>query len=307
VTDAPDKSEPKVKLAWPVRILLAALVLAAALVFLLAGVAILSADRTQMPSPRGALVMALLLIALGLGFGFIAVRLVIIREATAHLFTTKAALVAGPLISVLGLTTAITATFHKQTDAIFAGIALIAIGYRLYRSGQQRKTASAGSLTDHPVVGHPRPSTNPAGARIDTANTGAPGAVPSSRSPALAWTVAVIVAAAAAVLAVKAWRTAPDSQWMSSAQYQREFDTWAPKRYYPHEVDGECQSDGEKFRADWKTIPAGAAFFAHHGMTRQDYERRDREYRSRGYALESLKYFRDCSGIDRYQATWLKR
>jgi len=42
-------------------------------------------------------------------------------------------------------------------------------------------------------------------------------------------------------------------------------------------------------------------------MTRQDYDRKDLEYRSMGYALASQKQFKDCSGSDRVQATWLKR
>jgi hypothetical protein len=132
-----------------------------------------------------------------------------------------------------------------------------------------------------------------------------PAGIANSRSHALGRTVTI--AAVAALLAVTVYRTVPRSQWMTSAQYQREFDTQAKKGFYPHQVDGECQSDGEKFRADWKAIPSGAFFFAHHGMTRQDYDRRNQEYGSKGYALGPVKHFKDCSGIDRYQATWLRR
>ena len=134
-----------------------------------------------------------------------------------------------------------------------------------------------------------------------------PAAVASSRSHALGWTVVIAMVVVAAILAVIAYRAVPGSQWMTAAQYQREFDTRAQKGFYPHEVEGECQSDGEKFRADWKAIPPGASFFAHHGMTRQDYARRNQEYPSKGYSLGSVKHFKDCSGTDRYQATWLKR
>ncbi|MBI2317731.1 MAG: hypothetical protein HYU75_12225 [Betaproteobacteria bacterium] len=96
-------------------------------------------------------------------------------------------------------------------------------------------------------------------------------------------------------------------QWMTSAQYQHEFDTQARKGFYPHEVQGECQSGGEKFRADWKATPSGAGFYAHHGMSRENYDRKNQEYRAKGYSLESLKQFKDCSDVERYQATWLKR
>ncbi|TSA44525.1 MAG: hypothetical protein D4R56_07040, partial [Deltaproteobacteria bacterium] len=144
-----------------------------------------------------------------------------------------------------------------------------------------------------------------------TVNTAAqatkPAGIAGSRTRALGWIVVIAVVVVAAILAVNAYRTVPGSQWMTSAQFQREFDTRAQKGFYPHEVDGECQSDGEKFRADWKAIPSGASFFAHHGMTKQDYDRRNQEYPSKGYSLGSVKHFKDCSGIDRYQATWLKR
>jgi len=302
MADAPDKLEPKIKLARPVRILLALLVLIAALFFLLAGIAILSGDRTQMPSPQGALVMALILVALGLGFGYIAVRLIRIGEPSAYLFGARAARIAGLLISVLGLFAAIGATYYKMTDSALAGLALIAIGYRLYQSGQRRRAASK-----HEAAEHQPPKTAAGGAGIDPASAGTPGAIPASRSHALGWTVAIVVAVAAGILALNSYRSAPSSQWMTSAQYQREFDTWGQKGFYPHQVEGECQSGGEKFRADWRAIPPGAAFFAHHGMTGRDYERREQEYRSRGYALETVKHFKDCSGADRYQATWLRR
>jgi polyglycine hydrolase-like protein len=136
-----------------------------------------------------------------------------------------------------------------------------------------------------------------------------PAGVAGDRTHVLGWMVAIaiVAVAVAALLTVNAYRTGPGSQWMTSAQYQREFDTRAQKGFYPHEVEGECQSDGDKFRADWKPIPSGASFFAHHGMTRQDYDRRNQEYPSKGYALGSVRHFKDCSGLDRYQATWLRR
>ena len=137
--------------------------------------------------------------------------------------------------------------------------------------------------------------------------TAQPAANVGSRTDTLGWTVLIAAVVVAAVLAFIAYPTEPRHQWMTSAQYQREFDTRAQKGFYPHEVEGECQSDGEKFRADWRAIPSGASFLAHHGMTRQDYDRRNHEYPTKGYALGSVNQFKDCSGIDRYQATWLKR
>jgi len=47
---------------------------------------------------------------------------------------------------------------------------------------------------------------------------------------------------------------------MTSAQYQREFDTRARQGFYPHEVEGECRSDVERFRADWRDHARGRHF-----------------------------------------------
>lgn len=167
--------------------------------------------------------------------------------------------------------------------------------------------ASAAAKDD--AVKLPSPGPGSSGARIDKAGAGQSAGISGSRPRVLGRNAAilVVIVVAAAILAIYAYRPVPDSRWMTSAQYQREFDTRARKGFYPHEVEGECQRDGEKFRADWKATPSGATFYAHHGMTRQDYDRSNQEYGSKGYSLGSVKQFRDCSGIDRYQATWIKR
>lgn len=99
----------------------------------------------------------------------------------------------------------------------------------------------------------------------------------------------------------------PKSQWLTADQYQQEFNTWARRGLYPQAVEGRCETGGEKYRADWKAVPPGASFFSYFGMTREGYDRRNQEYGVQGYSLASLKQFSDCSGIDRYQATWVKR
>lgn len=303
----PDKSGPGVKTARPTRIALGALVLLAALVFLLTAAAILSGDRSRMPSPQGALALGLFFAVLGLGFIFIGVRLMKMKEATDSLFSTRAALVGGPFIAVVGLAIGMLAIYHGQMDAVYGGIALILMGLGVYRSGRKRKSALENSLANNAITEHPRPKPDPTGAHIDKAGAGNLAAISTSRTRGLGWAVAIVVVAVAAVLAAKAYRAVPGAQWMTSAQYQREFDARARDGFYPHQLEGECQSGAEKFRADWKAIPPGAAFLAHHGMTRQDYERRDQEYRSKDFAPGPLKQFKDCSGVDRYQATWLKR
>jgi len=90
--------------------------------------------------------------------------------------------------------------------------------------------------------------------------------------------------------ALNSYRSAPSSQWMTSASING-VRHLGQKGFYPHQVEGECQSGGEKFRADWRAIRR-APLSPHHGMTRRDYERREQEYRSRGYALETVNISR---------------
>ena len=99
----------------------------------------------------------------------------------------------------------------------------------------------------------------------------------------------------------------PGSDWLTSAQYQQEFNTRLQKGFYPRAVEGKCQGDGEQFRTEWKILPLGVGFASHHGLTKEGYDNKNREYSSKGYSLESLLNFKDCSGIERYQATWLKK
>lgn len=95
-------------------------------------------------------------------------------------------------------------------------------------------------------------------------------------------------------------------EWLTAAQYQQAFDKHLQDGFYPTEVEGRCESDTDQFHGEWKGIPLGAEFVSHHALTKESYESRNQEYVSKGYSLESLNIFRDCEGIDRYQATWSK-
>jgi Polyglycine hydrolase-like, structural repeat len=96
-------------------------------------------------------------------------------------------------------------------------------------------------------------------------------------------------------------------EWLTAAQYQLAFNKKVRDGFYPSKVQGRCKDDGEQFYAEWKQIPLGAGFFSHHAITKEFYERKNHEYVSQGYSLESLNILKDCSGRDRYQATWFKR
>jgi hypothetical protein len=95
-------------------------------------------------------------------------------------------------------------------------------------------------------------------------------------------------------------------EWLTAAQYQQAFDKHVQEGFYPDKVEGRCESGSEQFHVEWKGIPLGVGFFSHHAVTKEFYERKNQEYVSKGYSLESLNKFKDCSGRDRYQATWFK-
>jgi polyglycine hydrolase-like protein len=96
------------------------------------------------------------------------------------------------------------------------------------------------------------------------------------------------------------------AEWLTAAQYQQAFDKQVKEGFYPDKVEGRCESGTEQFHAEWKGIPSGATFVSHHGITKEFYERRNQALVSKGYSLQSLNTFKNCSGANSYQATWFK-
>lgn len=91
------------------------------------------------------------------------------------------------------------------------------------------------------------------------------------------------------------------------SQYQQLFNQQVREGFYPTVVEGRCENDSEQFHAEWTGIPIGASFYAHHALTKAFFEAMNEEYVSRGYSLQSVTNSKDCSGTDRYQATWFKK
>jgi hypothetical protein len=98
-----------------------------------------------------------------------------------------------------------------------------------------------------------------------------------------------------------------EPQWMTSAQYQMAFNNKVREGFYPSKVEGRCHDGVEEFRVEWKGTPLGTSFASHHGVTKGFYDNKNREYTASGYSLETLNTFKDCSGVERYQATWFRR
>jgi hypothetical protein len=97
------------------------------------------------------------------------------------------------------------------------------------------------------------------------------------------------------------------TEWLSQAQYQHEFDAKIAEGFYPRSVLGQCQSVQSRYKAEWQPLPDGASFASHHAMPKNAFDERNGKYLAEGYTLESLNHFTDCSGVERYQGTWLKK
>ena len=82
-----------------------------------------------------------------------------------------------------------------------------------------------------------------------------------------------------------------NSGWLTSAEYQREFDA-RKSEFYPANIEGRCHDGREEFRAEWKKRPLQSAFESHHGITKQQFEDRGTRYASKVIRLSSPRRFR---------------
>lgn len=98
------------------------------------------------------------------------------------------------------------------------------------------------------------------------------------------------------------------TDWLSAEDYQIEFDQQVARRFYPTVVEGRNEAGQSQFRGGFVPFPAGTFFFfSHHGIAREFYDQRNVELTSDGFTQIWVQSFTDASGIDRYQATWVKR
>jgi Polyglycine hydrolase-like, structural repeat len=98
------------------------------------------------------------------------------------------------------------------------------------------------------------------------------------------------------------------TDWLSSADYQNEFNRQVANGFYPVIVEGRNQAGQSQFRAVFVPFPTGVVFFfeSRHGITREFYEQRNAELLQQGFTQIWVQSFPDAAGIDRYQATWVK-
>ena len=125
-------------------------------------------------------------------------------------------------------------------------------------------------------------------------------------SRVICFVVGVIFVGLAIFLTFPPPASSKKAEWLTSRQYQEEFEKRAREGFYPDGIEGRCEDGNEQFRAEWKGLPLGAGFESFHAMTKEAFENKKKE-NATGYSLGRVNTFKDCSGEDRYQATWLKR
>jgi Bacterial tandem repeat domain 1 len=97
------------------------------------------------------------------------------------------------------------------------------------------------------------------------------------------------------------------SDWLTQKQYDQ---VWEKKRKdgsYPTSVLGKCGSKTELFTAKWQELPHGTLFESWIVMSKSTYNEKQNALKNEGYKLDFESKFVDCAGVDRYQATWLKK
>lgn len=95
--------------------------------------------------------------------------------------------------------------------------------------------------------------------------------------------------------------------WMSAAEFKYEFDNQFNLQRYPPKIEGRNNNGRSEYRATFAPFPQGAFYYwTHHSMDKSFYDRKYSELYSQGFTLKSLQTFIDRTGIERYQATWIK-
>jgi len=98
-----------------------------------------------------------------------------------------------------------------------------------------------------------------------------------------------------------------EEEWLTSAEYQRQFDRMVSQQHYPRVVEARLFGEELRFKAEFSPFPKGDfSFYSSHAMTPDEFARQDRINRARGYRLlhrQSVKT-KDTEFI---QATWVPK
>jgi hypothetical protein len=98
----------------------------------------------------------------------------------------------------------------------------------------------------------------------------------------------------------------PFSEWLSQDAYQQLFDRELKARRYPIVVEGRSVHGRREFRARFAPFPDGPfAFWSHHAVSEEYFDRRNRELTAQGARLISRQVVSDRAG--RFaQGTWVR-
>jgi hypothetical protein len=95
--------------------------------------------------------------------------------------------------------------------------------------------------------------------------------------------------------------------WMSSDEYQREFDSKSNSRYYPIKVEGRFYANKFQFRAIFAPFPGGSFYYwSHHGLPTSLYTEKHKKFTSDGFSQIWHQEFLGPNGEKYHQATWIK-
>jgi hypothetical protein len=143
MADAREMYERQVSISRPMRTALGAVVGLGAAFFAAVGVMLLTTDRSQMPSPNGALAAGYFLLVLAAGFGYVCFRLVRMKTSTERLFSPAfnrvAILLVGPCILTLGVIAAALGLLFGPAEIAPLGIFLVSVGVWLCWPRKRRK------------------------------------------------------------------------------------------------------------------------------------------------------------------------
>jgi hypothetical protein len=97
-----------------------------------------------------------------------------------------------------------------------------------------------------------------------------------------------------------------ENGWLSGAEYQELFNRMVSQRHYPDTVEARVFGDKVLFKAAFLPYPKeNFSFWSAHGITPDEFARRDRMYRATGYKLRHRQSVK-IGDTEFVQATWLK-
>ena len=131
------QAENHVRLSRPIRVVLAILVVLGAAFFVLVGALLVGTDRSNMPSPKGALLLAVFMILLGLAFGYIGARLLSLKQHGEHLLTARGARIASYCVAVIGALVLFGSILLDHLDLAPGGLFAFLMAYWLHTSAKR--------------------------------------------------------------------------------------------------------------------------------------------------------------------------